>query len=164
VYWVGNSRVAYRLRSQHTFFHKCATHILYEENAMNGTVKNEHSEDAVLYQLSFDGESCTYEGPTELTAGPVTLLFINESKERAAVNLLKHTGDETIQDMIEYIGEEPTTKHHPSWTRELGTWKPVLPGESYTWRGILESGTHTIGCARLNPLGVWFGGGFVVKD
>ena len=131
---------------------------------MKEITKNEDGRNEVLLQLTFDGEGCTYKGPTELTAGPVTLLFLNESEGRAAVNLLRHTGDETIQDMIEYIGEEPTTKHHPHWTQELGTWKPVPPGESHTWKGFLKPGIHTIGCARVDPLGVWFGGGFVVRD
>ena len=125
---------------------------------------DEVNEDEILLQLSFDGESCTYEGPTDLKTGPVTLLFLNESEGSAAVNLVRHTGDETIQDMIDYIGEEPTTKHHPSWTRELGTWRSVPPGESHTWEGVLEPGIHTMVCARLLPLGVWHGGGFTVKD
>ncbi len=114
--------------------------------------------------LTFDGESCTWQYPTVLKAGPVTLLFFNESEGSAAVNLVRHTGDETIQDMIDYIGEEPSTKHYPSWTQELGTWKSVPPGESLTWEGVLEPGIYTMGCARLEPLGGWYGGGFTVED
>ena len=121
-------------------------------------------ENRVLLRLTFDGESCSYEGPTVLKAGPVTLLFFNESKGLAAVNLLIHTGDETIQDAIDYTGEEPSTKHHPYWMRELGTWEGVLPGERLTWEGDLESGIHCMVCARFGPLGVWFGTGLTVED
>ena len=134
-----------------------------EPKATSGPTSCEEVEGNCLW-LSFDGESCTYEGPTVLKTGRVTLLFLNESKGSAGRNLVRHTGDETIQDMIDYIGEEPTTKHHPSWTRELGTWRSVPPGESHTWEGVLESGIHTMVCARLVPLGVWHGGGFTVKD
>lgn len=124
----------------------------------------EVKEDRTL-QLTFDGESCTYEGPTELKPGPVTLLFRNESEGWAAVNLVRHTGDETIQDAIDYIGEEPSTVHHASWTKELGTWTQVRRGESYTWEGVLEPGIHHMVCASLTPsYGVWFGGGFTVED
>ena len=38
-------------------------------------------------QLTFDGEACTYEGPTVLAAGPARLVFFNSSDGRAAVNL-----------------------------------------------------------------------------
>lgn len=119
-------------------------------------------------ELSFDGKRCTYEGPTSLKAGPVTLLFLNESEGRAAVGLVRHTGDETIQDMIDYIGEEPSTGSSPSWAQWVPTWSPVDSGERYTWEGILEPGIHTMVCGIPWPgLGqhtVWFGGGFKVED
>jgi hypothetical protein len=125
-------------------------------------------------ELIFDGKSCTYVGPSEIKSGPVTLLFFNDIEETgdgsrpsdyyAHVNLLRHMEDKTIQDMIDYLGEEPSTKHHPSWSWELGTWKPIAPGDAQTWKGVLELGIHTLVCARINPFGVWYGGGFTVED
>jgi hypothetical protein len=115
--------------------------------------------------LTFDGENCTYEGLTELAAGPVVLVFHNESDGRAAaVNLVRHTGNETIQDMIDYIGEEPSTGHHPLWTEELGTWQGVIPGKTHLWYGDLEPGTYTMVCAFTSPLGVWFGTGLTIEE
>lgn len=40
---------------------------------------------------------------------------------------MRHTGDETIQDMIDYIGEEPTTKHHPNESLHLIAQRQELP-------------------------------------
>lgn len=117
-----------------------------------------------VLRLTFDGESCSYEGPTVLKAGPVTLLFFNESKGVATVYLVMHTGDETIQDAIDYVGEEPSKKHAPSWTRELGIWKVVFSGESFTWKGNLEPGIYHMVCASPMPYGVWFGTGLTVED
>ena len=37
------------------------------------------SVDPVTLRLTFNGESCTHDGPTELTPGPVDLAFLNES-------------------------------------------------------------------------------------
>ena len=54
-------------------------------------------------EISFDGEICTYESPTDIKAGPVTLLFLNEGEQDAAVGLLQHYGDKTVQDAISYI-------------------------------------------------------------
>ena len=116
------------------------------------------------FWLEFSGSSVTYKEPTVFKTGSLTLLFFNNSSLAAAVNLVRHTGDETLQDMIDYIGQEPSTQHHPSWTQELGTWESVAPGERYIWEGFLQQGIHSIGCARLNPFGVWYGGGFTVED
>jgi len=35
------------------------------------------------------------------------------------VNLVRHIGDETIQDVIDIIGEEPSKAHAPSWTVDI---------------------------------------------
>jgi len=115
-------------------------------------------------ELFFDGENCTYRGPANLTSGPVKLLYLKESEGQSAVNLLKHTGDETIQDAIDWIGKEPSAAHHPRWSQELGVWRRVAPGATYIWNGYLVSGIHHMVCARLDPFGVWFGGGFLVEE
>ena len=118
-----------------------------------------------LLLLTFDGESCSYEGPTTLKAEPITLQFLNESEGGAAMNLVRHTGDETIQDMLDTFVDGYSEGHHPSWTVEVrGVWRRVNPGKSFTWEGVLEPGIHTLVCARLSPLGVWFGTGLTVEE
>ena len=114
-------------------------------------------------KLSFDGENCTYDGPSNFASGPATLLFLNESGSLAAVNLVRHTGDETIQDMIDTIGEEPSSGHAPPWTVGLGTWEAIRSGRIFTWEGEMKPGVHTMVCASLRN-GIWFGGGFTVED
>ena len=107
-------------------------------------------------QLTFDGDSCAYEGPTELAAGPATLTFINSSDEPAFMEIAWHTGDETAQDAIDYVGEEPTSKFHPSWTREvLGAYNVIEPGETFLWEGELEPAIHQIVCGMSSPNRVW---------
>jgi hypothetical protein len=116
-----------------------------------------------LIQLTFDGERCTYEGPTELIPGSVELFFHNESDGPAATNMVSIDEGYTIQDVIDDLGPEPSTGHHPSWTREIaGTWRTTAPGESHRWEGDLEMGLYAMVCARLSPLGVWFGTGLTI--
>ncbi len=116
-------------------------------------------------KLTFYGDSCSYNGPKLLKAGPVSLHFFNESEDSAAVNLVRHKGDKTIKDMMELFVEEPSTAHHPDWTTEInGVWKVINAGESHIWKGTLEPGIHTLVCARIKPFGVWFGAGLMVKD
>jgi len=114
-------------------------------------------------ELSFDGENCTYTGPTALKTGTVTLIFLNESEGRAAVNLVRHLGDQTIQDMIDLIGEEPSPGHAPSWANPVNTWQIIRSGETYAWEGALKAGIHTMVCADPQR-GVWHGAGFTVED
>jgi hypothetical protein len=118
----------------------------------------------VALRLTFNGESCTYEGATNFTQGPVDLTFVNESEESAAVNLVGINEGYTIQDVIDDLGPEPSTGHHPSWTRELGTWRSTAPGESHLWEGDLEMGLYAMVCVRMSPLGVWFGTGLTVES
>ena len=134
--------------------------------------------DGNCLELTFDGESCTYEGPTDLKLGPVTLIFHNESDEWAETNMIRILGDKTLQDVILRVGEEPSEHEAahiwrwfaPSWwftipgvdKRELGA------GESQFWEGVLEPGIHALFCVRHppypEPLGVWLAGGFTVGN
>ena len=121
--------------------------------------------EGICLELTFNGESCTYAGPTIFTTGPVLLLFLNKSEGAAVTNLVRHKGDETIQAMIDYMGEEPSTKHHPYWTVEIrGVYRSVESGASHVWEGVLEPGIYSMVCARLVPLGVWFGTGLTVEE
>ncbi len=128
--------------------------------------------DKADHRLTWDGESCTYEGPTELVAGPVAIDFVNESEEVLKVNLMRHTGDQTIQDMVDHVGPEPSAVHQPPWVVDLGTWDypvwteeyPAFTGRTVKWEGDLEAGTYTIVCAQVTPsYGVWFGTGLIVS-
>ncbi len=129
------------------------------------------SDEATL-RIAFDGSNCTYEGPTELTAGPVSVDFVNESDSVFRVNLMRHTGDETVQEMVDYLGPEPSEKHQPSWVRDLGTWEfpvwtedwPAFAGRTVRWEGDLEPSIYTMICASVHPTyGVWFGTGLTVS-
>ena len=123
--------------------------------------------DGTCLYLYFDGKGCTYKGPTELKPGPITLLFLNESEEYAAVNMMRLDEDKTIQDYIDHAGEEPSWKHAPDWVTHMdGVWRSlgVKIGESHTWEGILEPGIHTMVCATLLPSAIWFGTGLTVED
>jgi hypothetical protein len=121
--------------------------------------------DGTCLELTFNGESCIYEGPTEIKGGHVTLIFLNESEGGAAANMVRHTGDQTIQDMKDTFVDEPITGHSPSWAVDIqGVWRGIPAGERYVWEGDLQLGIHTLICARMTPPGVWFGGGFTVEE
>jgi hypothetical protein len=115
-------------------------------------------------ELAFDSEkNCTYSGPSEVKTGPVTLIFRNDSGGRAAVNLMRHLRGETIQDMIDYLGPEPSSKQQPPWVIDLSTWQVIRSGRVYSWEGVLKPGIHTMVCGSAS-YGIWFGAGLTVEE
>jgi len=114
-------------------------------------------------ELIFDSEACIYQGPTEVGTGPIALLFHNKSDGEAAVNFLELLEGRTIEDVIEDMGEEPATGHHPWWSRELGSWQPIPAGKSQQWETDLKPGDYFMVCVRMSPLGVWLGTGLTAR-
>ena len=121
--------------------------------------------EGVCTELSFDGESCTFEGPELLKVEPITFLFFNESNVDVAFGVYEHSFNKTIQDMIDYLGEEPSPiENNPAWSKRITPWVPIQPGKSYTWKGVLGPRIHSILCVRLNPYGTWLGAGLTVEE
>ncbi|HSG18955.1 MAG TPA: hypothetical protein VLE70_21865 [Anaerolineae bacterium] len=113
-------------------------------------------------ELSIDGESCTYEGPTDLKPGPVALIFHNDGDGWAAANLIRLLEDKTLEDLIHWIGEEPSQQHQPPWSESIpGSWKEILADESRFWEGDVEPGIHALFCVKTpawpESISVWFG-------
>jgi hypothetical protein len=116
----------------------------------------------VSLRLTFDGENCTYEGPTELTAGPVELDYFNESTELATGEFARIKGDQTFEDAIEYGQQDPIPLVAPTWA-EITYEKTAMPGGNTHWEGDLEKGQrYFMVCRRVVPLAVWFGAGLTV--
>jgi hypothetical protein len=90
-------------------------------------------------------------------------LFVNDSEEVAAVDFMRHTGDKTIQDVIDYYGEEPFSVHHPLWSNELGTYESIESGKSLCWEDDLMPKIHHMVCAGFKQ-GIWFGTGLTVEE
>ena len=133
--------------------------------ASDGTSGSSEPSEVRDMRLVYDGETCVYEGGEMLAAGPVSLELENQNDGYAAMNMVRHAADETIADMQEYIGEEPSSKHAPSWSREVrDVWRPTPAGETYRWDGEVEPGIHTLVCAQTSPLGVYFAAGLTVTE
>ena len=121
-------------------------------------------EGTCLY-LQWDGENCDYIGPSEIDAGPVTFIFQNGSQgDRIPANrvfaiLLRHDEGKTVQDMVDYIGEDHGSG--PSWVTSMpGSHSSAWPGDSFSASGDLEPGLHTLIC--LPALEDYFGGAVTV--
>lgn len=116
-----------------------------------------------VLSVTYGVEDCVYEGPTLLKAGPATVRFHNDGDMRAAMNFMRHDDGKSIQDMIDYLGEEPSSRHAPSWVQDLGTWEFIGVGNDLKWKFDLEPGVYTMVCQRATGY-VWFGTGLTVVE
>ena len=93
-------------------------------------------------ELTFDGENCIYDGPAQQKTGTATVFFINQSDELAYMYLMKHTGDEPLQDSSDYWSEG-STYGVPSWVEYIFT-EDASAGKSDFWEGNLGSGINIL--------------------
>jgi hypothetical protein len=120
-------------------------------------------------EITFDGDTCTFEGPSELIPGPLAFIFYNESQDWASSNLMKLTEGKTIEDLRAYFWEEPSENHQPPWSISIpGSWKEIQGGEAHFWEGIVEPGIYTLVCVHSTPwpkpIGVWVGPIWTIKE
>jgi hypothetical protein len=54
---------------------------------------------ASIMTVTFDGNGCLYDGPSQLPAGVVTLQFVNDSDRDAAVSMAKLKDGVTLEDV-----------------------------------------------------------------
>jgi len=120
--------------------------------------------EAVLLNLAWENETCTYEGPTGITAGPVELVYRNGTEVPGYVNFLKLDEGYTPEDAYNR-NPWPTSQSRPFWTTELNTRSSVSPGVTASWVRDLDPGDYFMVCGRWQPAEfVWWGGGFSVQD
>ena len=114
-------------------------------------------------EVTFDGESCIYDGPEVIQEGKVVFSLNNNSEATVIFNIYAHEESYTWQDVLEYYGEPGSTYGWPEWyidiessfifsepnAREF----PLNPGlHSIVVMVTFDSGPSMYPCA---PLDVW---------
>lgn len=114
-----------------------------------------------VLKLTFDGEQCLYEGPSELSPGEVEIGFENLSAERVWFDFVRLDDDKTIQDVLDYQASRRVGR--PSFVS--GVWSPTLSaGSSSTGHmAVLEPGLHVLVCGTSTPYVGYFGAGLTVE-
>ena len=105
-------------------------------------------------RLTFDGSTCVYEGPQEVTAGVVTVEFVNDSDGRANVGVGRLGEGKTVQDVIDHFGTElsPTV---PAWIVDMGGQRPAAAGETMRWESGLAAGQYFVVCIPSRGRALW---------
>ncbi|MFQ5968745.1 MAG: hypothetical protein ACE5MI_14265 [Acidimicrobiia bacterium] len=117
----------------------------------------------VVLQVTFDGENCTYEGPSELSAGNIDIVLHNESPGSSTLGLWRLDEGITAQEVADALAEnpsaEPTSEIHPTFYRQ------GLPaGESFEATRHFPPGVHVVTCALIEERITHFGGDFTVTE
>jgi hypothetical protein len=113
-------------------------------------------------QLTFDGSTCVYEGPQEVTAGAVVVELVNDSDGTANVFVGLLDEGTTVQDVVDALGPEPSTGSGVSGVSDMGGQNPAGAGETMRWEAGLAAGEYLVTCNRRGN--VWHGGGFTVVN
>jgi len=110
--------------------------------------------------LTFDGETCHYEGPKVVTEGDLAVTLINNTDLDATWWIHRLDEGKTWQDMLDYIGLPGSDVHPPPWASGGIITAPVSDNPNarvYT----LKRGLYAISyctCYELSgPRGVWPG-------
>lgn len=114
-------------------------------------------------QLTFDGSTCVYEGPVEVTAGAVVVEFVNDSDGTANVGVLLLDEGETVQNVVDEAGPGSFTVSDMSvGVSDMGGQNPAGAGETMRWESGLAAGEYVVTCTQRGNN--WFGSGFTVVN
>jgi hypothetical protein len=98
--------------------------------------------------VTFDGQTCEYDGPATIAEGNVVLELRNLTDRSADLIPLRLDADKTWQDVLDHFGEPGSILHKPDWLHESRSRSiPESPGAlDFTF----QPGLHGIFCTQLN--------------
>jgi hypothetical protein len=136
----------------------CAVFIL-----IAGCTSSTKSQEIVL---TFDGETCKYDGPSVVTEGEVTIILNNETEYELDLWAARLDEGRTWQEMLDYIGPPGSSVELPSWSD--GTMIAAdVPGNPNATVYQLREGLYGISCCTCGeikgPRGVWPGASLEVR-
>ena len=126
--------------------------------AANGS--NVAGSDSRVLHGTFDGEQCTYEGPSELSAGEVELVTHNETSQSLWFFFGRLDEGKTIEDIVEYNQD---ASGPPAWATNV--WAQTRSPAGSSAEPIIrfvEPGLHSLTCGTWTPYQAYTGGTFTV--
>jgi hypothetical protein len=117
-------------------------------------------------ELAFDGAECIYDGPANLSSGPIEISFENLTDGRAWVHLVRLDGDRTVEDFKDWFDTIPGGGL-PGWTFLVwygGEGLEVEGGVFVAGEVEVFPGAYGMVCGSVNPDLGYFASGLVVED
>ena len=119
-----------------------------EETTTTDLAQDEVDDDGTdqrTLSVTFDGSSCSYDGPEQLNAGDVTLQGTNDSDLILTVSIDLLIDGATVDDFVEYLQPEPKEVEAPDFV-ETQTQVVVAPGTTDGFSYPLGGGEHVLVC------------------
>ena len=113
-----------------------------------GCTPGEADKDIVI---TFDGEGCTYDGPSVVSEGNRIITFKNNSEHSVSLDVARLDTGKTWQDVLDNI--DLWTGQPPTWVTFVRT-RP-LPDNPDTREYALTEGLYLIVCLSASPLSAW---------
>ena len=126
--------------------------------------------DEVTVTVTFDGATCAYDGPTELTPGVVLIEFVNDSEAGAETVVARLDEDATFEEFVEFHQPEPKVTGPPDFVTLGVGGTGAEAGDTGSIRSVLENGEYGLVCLQGEPgdaePSVWVAqpGGVAVAD
>jgi hypothetical protein len=118
-------------------------------------------------EIMYEYRSCTQVGPERVSAGKVTLIFVNEGSGMTTIYWSTPRDGRTWDAVMNYFGSFPSSKAKPDWLRHVIT-QPLGADESATHEIDVTTGIYFSLCrphagSYASPV-VWLGGTLTVED
>ena len=106
-------------------------------------------DDLVTLTVTYGGQSCLYDGPTELSPGPVVIEFVNDSKVTAFLDVARLADDVTWEDFAAFHSPEPKEGARPD---QLATFDSeqaeAFAGHRDSITSVMHNGEYALVCLR----------------
>ncbi len=122
-----------------------------------------------VLSVTFDGTSCSYDGPNEVRAGVVAIEAVNDSAVYTEVGIALVDESSTFEDVVAFYQPEPEVVDSPDFATPIGA-VPAEPGQTGSDSFSLGIGQYALVCLILvadePPPGVFVAqpGGVTVTD
>ena len=98
--------------------------------------------------VTFDGTSCSYDGPSEVGVGDVAIEAVNDSEVYTEVGIARIDESSTFEDFVAFYQPEPEVVDSPGFATPIGA-VPAEPGQTGSDTFTLEGGQYALVCLIL---------------
>lgn len=125
----------------------------------DGASDDAEATSSVTLTVTWDGDTCVYEGPTEFAPGVVIVEFVNNTDAEAGTTMARLDGDATFEDFVEYHQPEPELTGPPDFVTPDVAGGFAEAGDVDTISTDLAEGEYALVCLQEPPggseVGAW---------